>query len=124
MVRAADTIAAPATPVGTSALAIVRASGPLAARLAEAIFPGTPLPRQARHGDYRDQAGVLLDDVVCVFFPAPNSYTGDDILELELPRQPVHNSKDTGGFLRPRVPAGRAGRIHQARIPQRPHGSE
>lgn len=81
MVRAADTIAAPATPVGTSALAIVRASGPLAARLAEAIFPGTPLPRQARHGDYRDQAGVLLDDVVCVFFPAPNSYTGDDILE-------------------------------------------
>ena len=69
MVCAADTIAAPATPVGTSALAIVRASGPLAARLAEAIFPGTPLPRQARHGDYRDQAGVLLDDVVCIFFP-------------------------------------------------------
>ena len=75
-------LAALATPVGTSALALVRATGPLAAALGEQIFRAAPLPRQARHGDYRDVAGALLDDVVYTFFQAPNSYTGEDLLEL------------------------------------------
>ena len=82
MAYSADTIAALATPVGTSALALVRATGPLAAALGEQIFRAAPLPRQARHGDYRDVAGALLDDVVYTFFQAPNSYTGEDLLEL------------------------------------------
>ena len=82
MASSGDTIAAPATPAGTSALALVRASGPLAGRLWEAIFAATPLPRQAHHGDYRDQTGALIDDVVAVYFQAPNSYTGEDIVEV------------------------------------------
>jgi tRNA modification GTPase len=82
MAYSADTIAALATPVGTSALALVRASGPLAAAIGEAVFCEAPLPRQARHGDYRDVAGALVDDVVYTFFKAPNSYTGEDLLEL------------------------------------------
>lgn len=82
MAYSADTIAALATPVGTSALALVRASGPRAAALGEMIFRQAPLPRQARHGDYRDAAGALVDDVVYTFFQAPNSYTGEDLLEL------------------------------------------
>lgn len=82
MAYSEDTIAALATPAGTSALALVRASGPLAAALGEMIFRESPLPRQARHGDYRDIAGTVVDDVVYTFFQAPNSYTGEDLLEL------------------------------------------
>ncbi len=78
-----DTIAALATPVGTAALAVVRASGPDCAALAQAIFGPTPLPpRLARHADYRDQSGRLLDDVVVTFFAGPRSYTGEDSLEI------------------------------------------
>jgi tRNA modification GTPase len=78
-----DTICALATPVGTAAIALVRLSGPEARRLATELAGGaTPLPRLARHGDYRDRAGVVLDDVVCTFFAAPHSYSGEDTLEI------------------------------------------
>ena len=79
---ATDTIAALATPVGTAAIAVVRASGPLSPGLAEKIFCETPPPRQARHGDYRDVAGRLVDDVLFTFFAGPNSFTGEDSLEI------------------------------------------
>jgi tRNA modification GTPase len=83
MYRPTDTIAALATPVGTAALAVVRVSGPECAALAGAIFGPTPLPpRLARHADYRDQAGRLLDDVVVTLFQGPRSYTGEDSLEI------------------------------------------
>jgi len=77
-----DTIAAPATPLGTSALAVVRTSGPLSAPLARAVFGTTPPPREARHGDYADRTGALVDDVVFTCFQAPQSYTGEDVLEI------------------------------------------
>jgi tRNA modification GTPase len=78
-----DTICALATPVGTAAIALVRVSGPEARRIATELGGGaTPLPRLARHGDYRDRAGAVLDDVVCTFFAAPHSYTGEDTLEI------------------------------------------
>jgi tRNA modification GTPase len=82
MAYSADTIAALATPVGTSALALIRASGPGCAALVADIFGGAPLPRQAVHGDYRNRAGALVDDVVFTFFAAPRSYTGEDLLEI------------------------------------------
>ena len=77
-----DTIAAPATPVGTSAIAVVRASGPQVAALVRGIFQETPLPRSARRADYRDAAGQLVDDVLFTYFAAPNSFTGEDTLEI------------------------------------------
>ena len=83
MSRTTDTIAALASPVGTAALAVVRASGPDCAALARAIFGSTPLPpRLARHADYRDQSGRLLDDVLVTFYQGPRSYTGEDSLEI------------------------------------------
>lgn len=82
MHRHTDTIAALATPVGTSALALLRVSGPDTARLAAEILEGPPRPRVARHGDYRDRAGALLDDIVLTYFQAPRSYTGEDALEI------------------------------------------
>lgn len=78
-----DTIAALATPVGTSAIAVVRVSGPDCAELARTIFGGAPLPpRVARHADYRDVNGAVLDDVVATFYQGPRSYTGEDSLEI------------------------------------------
>jgi len=77
-----DTIAALATPVGTSAIALIRVSGPDAAKLAEQIFRELPPPRLAQHADYRDRRGELVDDVLFTFFAGPNSFTGEDSLEI------------------------------------------
>lgn len=82
MSRYLDTIAALATPVGTSAIALVRVSGPDSARLVTDIFEEAPAPRLARHADYRDRQGLVLDDVLFTFFAGPASYTGEDSLEI------------------------------------------
>ena len=77
-----DTIAALATPVGTSALAVIRVSGPEVERLASALAGSPPSPRAARRRDYRTRSGELLDDVLLTFFPEPGSYTGEHVLEV------------------------------------------
>lgn len=77
-----DTIAALATPVGTSALAVLRASGAEARALTARIFGTVTAPRQAQHADYRDAGGTLLDDVVFTYFAGPHSFTGEDSLEI------------------------------------------
>lgn len=82
MPRPNDTIAALATPVGTAALAVIRVSGPDTMRFATEIFGRAPVARVARHADYHDRAGRLLDDTVATFFPGPRSYTGEDALEV------------------------------------------
>jgi tRNA modification GTPase len=92
MPASTDTIAALATPIGTSAIAVVRASGPACAGLAAAALSqapdvsaprrSPPPPRLARHADYRDRSGAILDDVLATYFAAPHSYTGDDTLEI------------------------------------------
>jgi len=74
-----------ATPVGTSAIALLRVSGPLAAEIAQTLLAGgSPalLPRMATRADYRDRNGALLDDVLLTLFRAPASYTGEDVLEI------------------------------------------
>ncbi len=77
-----DTIAALATPVGTSAIAVVRASGPQTVALVRTVFGSAPPPRLAQHADYRDLTGALVDDVLFTFFAAPNSFTGEDTVEI------------------------------------------
>lgn len=82
MPRHTDTVAALATPAGTSALAVVRISGRDTTRLALDLLGRPPRPRQATHADYRDRAGALVDDVVVTFFAGPRSFTGEDSLEI------------------------------------------
>ncbi len=87
MSRPSDTIAALATPAGTSAIAVVRVSGPACAKLAREIFgpssaPSPALPRVAQHADYHAVGGAPVDDVLATFFSDPNSYTGEDALEI------------------------------------------
>ncbi len=77
-----DTIAALATPVGTSAIAVLRASGPEVQTLVKGIFKEVPPARFARHADYRDNQGRLVDDVLFTYFAGPNSFTGEDSLEI------------------------------------------
>jgi tRNA modification GTPase len=82
MARQKDTIAALATPAGTAALAVIRISGCDTNRLAAEVFGAAPLPRAATHGDYRDLGGSVVDDVVATLYAGPNSYTGEDSLEI------------------------------------------
>jgi tRNA modification GTPase len=75
---ARDTIAAIATPAGRGGIGIVRVSGPGVARVAQAILGRLPEPRVATFGSF---AG--LDQGVALYFPAPHSYTGEPVLELQ-----------------------------------------
>lgn len=88
-----DTIAALATPSGTSALALIRVSGPQCRALAAAIFARKPeaLPtRRASHGIYRsNNEARVLDDLVWVFAAGPATATGEDTLELSCHGNPL-----------------------------------
>lgn len=78
---AADTIAALATPPGQGGVGIVRVSGPLARRIGEALTGKSLPPRRAVHGRFRHD-GEMLDEGLALLFPAPRSFTGEDVLEL------------------------------------------
>lgn len=82
MSAAQDTIAALATPSGESAVALIRVSGPASRALAAGILGREPEARHASHAVFRDRAGKLLDDTIITFFEGPNSYTGEDVVEI------------------------------------------
>ena len=89
MVTEGDTIAAVATPPGVAAIAIVRISGPRAMDVAGACFEpardGRWRPQRMRRGWVRDaRTGDRIDDALAVAFPGPNSYTGEDLVELHV----------------------------------------
>ena len=80
---ATDTIAAVATARGQGAIGIVKVSGPLAAHVAK-IVAGQPLkPRQAHYLDLRGHNGKTIDQGIAIYFNQPDSYTGEDVLELQ-----------------------------------------
>lgn len=77
-----DTIAALSTPPGEGAIAVVRISGPDAISIARSIFRGGDFrPRTAHYGRVVDGDGAV-DEVVLTTFPAPASYTGEDVVEI------------------------------------------
>ena len=78
-----DTIAAVATPPGRGGIGIVRVSGPRARSIAESVLGELPAPRHAALAKFRDRDGESIDEGVALFFPAPHSYTGEDVLELQ-----------------------------------------
>ncbi|MEO1766537.1 tRNA uridine-5-carboxymethylaminomethyl(34) synthesis GTPase MnmE [Thiobacter aerophilum] len=78
-----DTIAAVATPPGRGGIGVVRVSGPDVRRIAAAILGRLPSPRHATLADFRGAAGEALDRGIALFFPAPHSFTGEDVLELQ-----------------------------------------
>jgi tRNA modification GTPase len=80
---APETIAAIATPAGRGGIGVVRVSGAAARAIAAAIVGVVPAARHATLADFRDAAGAPIDNGIALFFPAPHSYTGEDVLELQ-----------------------------------------
>lgn len=84
-----DTIAALATPPGRGGIGIVRISGPGVRAIAASLLGRLPRPRYAAYGAFRDADGRPLDAGLALFFPAPHSYTGEDMLELHAHGSPI-----------------------------------
>lgn len=78
-----DTIVAVATPPGHGGIGVIRISGPAALRLAETLAGSLPSPRQAGLRCLRGADGTPIDDALVLTFPAPGSYTGEDVVELQ-----------------------------------------
>jgi tRNA modification GTPase len=77
-----ETIAAIATPPGRGGIGIVRVSGPEARGIAYELTGANPKRRRAQLRDFRDEEGEMLDTGLVLFFPGPDSFTGEDVLEL------------------------------------------
>jgi tRNA modification GTPase len=80
---AADTIVAVATPPGRGAIGIVRISGPEVPEVAQAVLGALPAPRVATLRPFRAAGGAAIDTGLALYFPAPHSYTGEPLLELQ-----------------------------------------
>jgi len=78
-----DTIAAIATAAGAAGVGIVRVSGPGCRAIAATLLGRPPEPRHAHYLRFRDGDGEVIDDGLLIHFPAPQSYTGEDVLELQ-----------------------------------------
>ncbi|MDD2161420.1 tRNA uridine-5-carboxymethylaminomethyl(34) synthesis GTPase MnmE [Pseudomonas sp. MIL19] len=78
-----ETIAAVATAQGRGGVGIVRVSGPMAGQLAAAICQRDLKPRYAHYGPFFADAEQVLDEGLALYFPGPNSFTGEDVLELQ-----------------------------------------
>ncbi|MDT8449880.1 MAG: tRNA uridine-5-carboxymethylaminomethyl(34) synthesis GTPase MnmE [Wenzhouxiangellaceae bacterium] len=84
-----ETICAIATPPGRGGVGIVRISGTRIGAVAEALIGRLPETRRARLVEVRDADGEPIDRGLALYFPAPHSFTGEDVLELHLHGSPV-----------------------------------
>lgn len=82
MVDTTETIVAIATPPGRGAIGIVRVSGPLVRKIIDALIKSTLPPRVSTLCKFHDEDSRILDEGLAVFFPAPASFTGEDVLEI------------------------------------------
>lgn len=85
----ADTIAAVATAPGAGGVGVVRLSGPRARAIGESICGRSLRPRHAHHVRFSEANGDTIDDGLALSFPAPNSFTGEDVVELQAHGSPV-----------------------------------
>lgn len=83
-----DTIVAVSTPAGTGGIAIVRLSGPDALKIADSCWRGKKLTSCRSHtahfGNLTDESGTTIDQCVATLFLGPNSFTGEDTVELSI----------------------------------------
>jgi len=81
--HAIDTIAAIATPAGRGGIGIVRVSGPKVPAIAQVVIGRLPESRKAIRCAFRDAHGERVDEGIALYFQAPFSYTGEEVLELQ-----------------------------------------
>ncbi len=86
-----DTIVAIATAPGRAGIGVIRLSGPAAGDISQALLTReTDLaPRHATLARIRDTDATAIDEVIVTLFPAPHSYTGDDVVEISAHGSPV-----------------------------------
>ncbi|AYQ30417.1 MULTISPECIES: tRNA uridine-5-carboxymethylaminomethyl(34) synthesis GTPase MnmE [unclassified Polaromonas] len=84
-----DPVVAIATAPGRGAVGIVRVSGKSVAPVIAALCGRALQPRQATYLPFRDAHGGVIDQGLAIHFPAPHSYTGEDVLELQAHGGPV-----------------------------------
>ncbi len=89
LARHQDPIAAIATAPGRGAVGIVRVSGRGLAPFVQDLLGRALQPRQAHYLPFPDAQGQPIDQGLALFFPAPHSYTGEDVLELQAHGGPV-----------------------------------
>jgi tRNA modification GTPase len=94
----ADTIAAIATAAGAGGIGVVRVSGPATGAIARTVLGQPPQPRHAHLCAFHDAGGAVIDRGLLLWFPAPHSFTGEDVLELH-----AHGSPVALGLLRQRL---------------------
>jgi tRNA modification GTPase len=78
-----ETIAAIATPPGRGGVGIIRISGESLHEISDGIIGTLPEPRRAAYRRFRDAAGEIIDEGLALYFPAPHSFTGEEVLELQ-----------------------------------------
>ena len=78
-----ETIAAVATPPGRGGIAVIRISGPQVQQAMFAVLNKKLMPRAALFCDFLDENQEVMDQGIALFFPAPASFTGEDVLELQ-----------------------------------------
>lgn len=78
-----ETIVAQATAPGRGGIGILRVSGPLATEVAQAVLGKCPKPRMADYLPFKDADATILDQGIALYFKSPNSFTGEDVLELQ-----------------------------------------
>lgn len=78
-----DTIAAIATPAGRGGIGVIRVSGNNLANWPYALLGKALPPRAARYAKFLNASGDALDQGIAIYFPAPHSFTGEDVLELQ-----------------------------------------
>ena len=86
---AADTIVAIATAAGAAGIGVVRLSGPAALAIAETVCGLRLRPRHAHYARFHEPGRAVLDDGIAIAFPAPASYTGEHVAELQAHGSPA-----------------------------------
>jgi len=84
-----DTIAAIATPAGVGGIGIVRISGPGARSIGATITKSEPVPGRIQFSRFEDCDNLMIDHGLCLYFKSPNSFTGEDCIELQAHGGPV-----------------------------------
>ena len=78
-----DTIVAAATPPGKGGIGVVRLSGPATEKIATQMLGVLPIPRHATIATFRAADGTPIDTGIALYFPTPDSFTGESVLELQ-----------------------------------------
>ncbi len=82
MKPSSDTIAAIATAAGRGGIGVIRLSGALSEHIATKLCDHLPAPRLAQFTYFRDHQGKHIDQGLILYFPAPNSFTGESVIEI------------------------------------------